>query len=64
MTDDPVCESATKFPPVVKLDFLPSIIWCGEVSLFSHSGYFNLVQDLCRLLPLETNHKADGSPAE
>lgn len=32
--------------------------------IFPYSEYFNLVQDLCRPLPLETNHKADRSPAE
>ena len=46
-------------------------LWFSAIShclrigiIFPYSGYFNLVQHLCRLLPLETNHKADRSPAE
>lgn len=53
-----------KFPPCPPVWFaaIHHSVCIGVI--FPYSGYFNLVQDLCRLPPLETNHKADRGPAE
>lgn len=68
VTDDPVCatvlskESQVSSHPMVRFSAINHCVCIGVI--FAYTGYFNLVQDLCRLLPVETNHKAERCPAE
>lgn len=70
MTDDPVCGSAIILSTKTQ-DSSHPMVWFSAINhfvcigvIFAYSGYFNLVQDLCRLLPVETNNIAERCPAE